>query len=139
MANAAASFLDRRLDAGAIPLAVGDVLVLVLLLTGGTINHHGAAFLAANPAYLAGTLAPFLVGWLVAAPPLGAYSPGAVETSKAAVPLAVRSWIVADVVGLGLRATPLFHGGVELVFVGVTLVTGLVGLSAWRLLFFTLR
>ena len=139
MSNAVVTFLDRRLDVGAAPLAVGDVLVLILLLSAGTIHHRGVEFLAVNPGYLTGTLAPFLVGWLVASIPLGAYSPGAAETQKAAIPLAVRSWLVADAIGLGLRATPLFHGEVELVFVVVTLVVGLVGLSAWRYLFFRLR
>ena len=70
------------------------------------------------------TIAPFILGWVVAAPLLGAYSPGAAESSKAAVPLALRSWLLADVVALGLRATPLFHGGVELSFVAVTFVAG---------------
>ncbi|MFB6123534.1 MAG: DUF3054 domain-containing protein [Haloferacaceae archaeon] len=139
MANAVASFLDRRIDARATPLAVGDVLVVALLLTGGTVHHNGVDFVLSNPAYLAGVLAPFLVGWVVAAPLLGAYAPGATETAKAAVPLALRSWVVADVVGLALRATPLFHGGVELSFAAVTLLVGAVGLTVWRVLFFQLR
>jgi hypothetical protein len=139
MANAVASFLDRRIDARATPLAVGDVLVVALLLTGGTIHHNGADFVLSNPVYLAGVLAPFLIGWIVAAPLLGAYAPGATETAKAAVPLALRSWVVADLIGLGLRASPAFHGGAQLSFAVVTILVGAVGLTVWRVLFFKLR
>jgi hypothetical protein len=139
MANADASLLSQRLDAGAAPLAVGDVLAIVLVLTAGTVHHNGVAFVSANPLYLAGVLAPFLVGWLVAAPLLGAYSPGAAESAKAALPLAVRSWVVADLVGVGLRATPVFSGGFALTFLAVSLVTGLVAIVAWRWVYFRLR
>lgn len=139
MANADASFLSRRLDAGAVPLAVGDVVAIVAVLTAGTIHHNGVAFVSANPMHLAGVLAPFLVGWLVAAPLLGAYSAGAAESAKAALPLAIRSWVVADLIGVGLRATPLFAGGAALSFVVVSLVTGLVAIVVWRWAYFRVR
>ncbi|MFB6108671.1 MAG: DUF3054 domain-containing protein [Haloplanus sp.] len=138
MASAVAEFVDRRLDASAAPMAVGDVVVLALLYSAGAVRHDGVAFLVANPGYLAATIAPFLVGWIIAAPLLGAYSPGAAESSKAAVPLALRSWILGDAIALGIRATPLVHGGVELSFVAVTLGVGMVGLALWRTLFFRL-
>ena len=135
----AAGFVERRIDAGAWPLAVGDVLALALVFSAGAVQHNGTAFLLANPGYWAATILPFLLGWLVAAPLLGAYSAGAAESAKAAIPLALRAWIVGDVVALGLRATPLFHGGVQLIFVAVTLVTGALGLAVWRWVFFRVR
>lgn len=134
MANAA-GFVGRRVDAGAWPLAVGDLVVLALVFSAGAVQHNGTAFLLANPGYWATTILPFLLGWILVAPVLGAYSAGAAESAKAAVPLALRAWIVADAVALLLRATPLFHGGVALVFVAVTLVTGGAGLVAWRWLY----
>lgn len=139
MANAVADFFDRRLDGRAAPMAVGDLIVLAVLFGIGTSFHNTLAFVLANAGYLASTVAPFLVGWVVAAPLLGAYSPGAAESSKAAVPLALRSWLVADAVALGIRATPFVHGGVQLSFVAVTLVVGAVGLTVWRIVFFRLR
>jgi len=139
MANAVATFLDRRLDGRAAPLVIGDLLVIAVLFGAGTVHHNGVAFVTSNPGYLAGTIAPFLIGWIVAAPLLGAYSPGAAESAKAAVPLALRSWLVADAVALGLRATPFVSGGVQLSFVAVSLGVGLVGLALWRTLFFKLR
>jgi hypothetical protein len=139
MANAVANFFDRRLDGRAAPLAVGDLLVVAALFSAGTVHHNGLAFVASNPGYLAATIAPFLLGWVIAAPLLGAYAPGAAESAKAAVPLALRSWLLADAIALGLRATPFVAGGVQLSFVLVSLGVGLVGLALWRTLFFKLR
>lgn len=139
MANAVADFFDRRLDGRTAPLAVGDVLVIVALFGAGTVHHNGLAFVLSNPGYLLGPVAPFVVGWIVAAPLLGAYAPGAAESSKAAVPLALRSWLVADVVAMGIRATSHVPGGVQLTFVAVSLGVGFVGLAVWRVLFFRLR
>jgi hypothetical protein len=139
MANAVANFFDRRLDGRAMPLAVGDLLVVAVLFGWGTVHHNGLGFVVSNPGYLAGTIAPFVIGWVIAAPLLGAYAPGAAESSKAAVPLALRSWLLADAIALGLRATPLVRGGVQWTFVAVSLGVGLVGLALWRTLFFKLR
>jgi hypothetical protein len=143
MATSTGSFLDGRIDTAALPLAVGDVLVLVALLSLGTARHNGFAYLTENPVGLATTLLPFLVGWVVAAPLVGAYSAGAAESAKAAIPLAVRSWVVADVIGVVLRVVLPFDatGGLVplAVFFAVTLVVGVVGLGAWRWVYFKLR
>jgi hypothetical protein len=40
---------------------------------------------------------------------------------------------------MGIRATPLVEGGVQLSFVLVTLGVGALGLTVWRSLFFKLR
>jgi hypothetical protein len=130
------SFMSGRIDAASLPLAVGDVVVIALLLTVGTIFHNDVQYVMTHPGHLAQVVLPFLLGWLVAAPLLGAYSVGASETAKAAVPLALRAWIVADLIGMGIRATPWIDGGVQLTFVVVTLVVGFVGLGLWRYLYF---
>ncbi|RAW46417.1 DUF3054 domain-containing protein [Halorubrum sp. 48-1-W] len=132
------SFLARRLDRAAVPLAVGDVLVLMAFLTVGTLSHTTTEFLANEPTYLLGVWAPFLIGWVLVAPLVGAYSAGAVETAKSSVPLVVRSWVPAAAVGFVLRAF-VFRGGVAPVFVAVILVTGAVALGGWRALYFRVR
>lgn len=140
MANAVADFFDRRLDGRTVPLAIGDLLVLALAFSGGTVRHNGLAYVLSHPGYLAATIAPFLLGWAVAAPLLGAYSPGAAESAKAAVPLALRSWILGDAIALGIRTALNPAGGLPpLSFVAVSLGTGLLGLAVWRILFFRLR
>jgi hypothetical protein len=141
------SFLDGRIVTAALPLAVGDVVVLAVLLSLGTARHNGFSYLTENPVGLALTLLPFLVGWVVVAPLVGAYSAGAAESAKAAVPLAIRSWILADVIGIALRiALPFDSNGPLMgrllpiaIFFGVTLVVGVVGLGVWRWLYFKLR
>ena len=130
-----ASFLRSRLDADALPLAVGDVLVILLFVYAGALNHGEVSFPPAGAEGVTTVLAvaaPFLVGWLIAAPLVGAYSAGAVESSKASVPLAVRSWIPAAVIGLLVRATPWVPGGVAPAFVVVMLVGGAVAVGIWR-------
>jgi len=130
------SFLARRIDAAAAPLVAVDVLALSATLTVGVVNHHSVEYLSAEPVGWLLTLVPFLVGWLVAAPLVGAYSAGAAESAKAAIPLAIRAWVPGSVIGFALRASPLFAGGFELVFGAVVFVTCGVGLVALRWLFF---
>lgn len=132
------SFLARRLDRAAAPLVVGDVLVLIAMLTAGTLSHQPAEFLVSEPTYLLGVWAPFLIGWFLVSPLIGAYAAGAVETAKSSVPLVVRSWIPAAAVGFMLRAV-VFRGGAAPAFVAVILVTGSVALGGWRALYFQIR
>lgn len=139
MATSVTSFLDRRIDPGTLPMAVGDIVVLAALLTFGVVQHNGVSYLSSNLVGVVLILLPFFVGWVIAAPLIGAYSPGARESAKAAIPLAIRSWIPADIIGTLLRASPLFEGGAPLVFILVTLAVGLVGLTAWRWTYFKLR
>ncbi|MFO8114647.1 MAG: DUF3054 domain-containing protein [Halorubrum sp.] len=132
------SFLATRLDRGAVPLAIGDLIALIVLLTAGTLRHTTVEFLSSNPLYLLEVYAPFLIAWALVAPIVGAYSAGAVETAKSSVPLVIRSWIPAALVGLALRAF-VFRGGAAPAFVVVMLVTGTVVLGGWRALYFKLR
>lgn len=130
-----ASFLRSRVDADALPLAVGDALVILLFVYAGTLTHDEVSFPPAGVDVVVTVLAvaaPFLLGWVVAAPLVGAYSAGAVESAKASVPLAVRSWVPAAVVGLLIRATPWVEGGVAPAFAVVMLVVGGVCLGVWR-------
>ncbi|MDZ5812439.1 DUF3054 domain-containing protein [Halorubrum sp. AD140] len=132
------SFLAARLDRGAVPLAVGDLITLIALLTVGTLNHTTVEFLSSNPLYLLEVFAPFLIAWALVAPLVGAYSAGAVETAKSSVPLVIRSWIPAALVGLALREF-VFRGGAALSFAVVMLVLGSLALGGWRALYFRLR
>lgn len=129
------SFLANRVDTAALPLAVGDVLVIIAFIYVGTLQHGTVGFPPAGVGgvvTLLGVAAPFLLGWVVVAPLVGAYSAGAAESAKASVPLAIRSWIPAAVIGLVLRATPVFDGGVAVAFAVVILVVGSVSLGSWR-------
>jgi len=125
------SALDGRVDSAALPLAVGDLLAILGVLTYGMIEH--ATFL---PERAVGVYAPFLIGWAVGAVLIGAYSPGAAESAKAAIPLGLRAWVLAALIGFGLRWTPVFPGGLDPIFVGITLVLTGVLIGGLRWLFF---
>ncbi|MFC4359061.1 DUF3054 domain-containing protein [Halobium salinum] len=139
MASSQQSFLAKRLDSDALPLAVGDVLVLAALITFGVTMHNGTGILASDPGYVAITVGVFLVGWLIFAPIVGAYSAGAAESAKAAIPLAIRSWVPADIVGVGLWTVIRGTDPIGIViFALVTIVIGSLGLGVWRWLWFKL-
>ncbi|ADQ66969.1 hypothetical protein C499_04396 [Halogeometricum borinquense DSM 11551] len=136
MGTSNGSFLDQRLDADALPLAVGDFLMLAAVLTIGFINHNGVDQIFDDPTGWILTLVPFLLGWGIFGVLIGAYSAGAAETAKASIPLTIRGWIPGAILGLGLRASPLFEGGFAWIFAAVILATGMLALVAWRWLFF---
>lgn len=131
MSNAE-GLLGSRLDRspGTARLAVGDLLVLVGFLVLGELRHDVNPI--ASPLVVADTIAPFLLGWVVAALAAGAYAPGATRTVRAAVLRAASAWVGAAAIGLALRATPLFHGGSPLPFVLVVTGMGVVCSGAWR-------
>ena len=133
------SFLEQRLDASTWPIAVGDLLVLCLFLFAGTLRHHTIAALQADPLLYLMAAGPFLLGWLGCAPLVGAYSPGGGSAPNSSIPLAIRSWVPAAVVGLLIRYVALPGRGVAPVFAGVILVGGAVVLAVWRYLYFLAR
>lgn len=136
------SFLEQRLDASTWPIAVGDLVVLLAFLLVGTARHSTLGpieLLQAEPLVFVNAAAPFIAGWLIAAPLVGAYSPGGGSAPNSSIPLAIRSWVPAVVIGLLIRVTPLIDGGFDPVFALVLLVGGAVVLSLWRFLYFQLR
>ncbi|WP_158057236.1 DUF3054 domain-containing protein [Halorussus halophilus] len=123
------SVLGSRIDSspGTGRLALGDLLVLVGLLVAGSLRHNTTGILQ-----IADTIAPFFVGWVVAALAVGAYAPGATKGPKTAAIRAGGTWLVAAAIGLALRATSFFHGDSPLPFVLVIAGTGLVAFVGWR-------
>lgn len=120
--------LDRR---ALRRFGVVDLVAILAMLWAGQLRH-GIDPLAMPGRYL-GTLAPFLIGWVVASYAFGAYGPETLEGYRAAVVSTVVAWFVGNTIGQGLRATSLFHGGTELAFylvmfgfVGGALVVGRV-------------
>lgn len=130
--------LRTRIDDATRWLIPGDILVLAGVFAAGTVHHNGADVLS-RPMYVLLTLLPFLLGWAVAGPLLGAYGSRAGASAHDAAVLAVRAWVGGAVVAVLLRASPLFSGGGSLIFFFVTLGTGAAGLAIWRVVGVTLR
>jgi hypothetical protein len=133
------SFLEQRLDASTWPIAVGDVVVLLLFLLSGTLRHWTPEQLQADPFIYAFAAGPFVLGWVVCAPLVGAYSPGGGSAPNSSIPLAIRSWVPAAVIGLAVRILVVPGRGAAPVFAAIMLVGGSVVLAVWRYLYFLAR
>jgi histidinol dehydrogenase len=133
------SFLEQRLDASTWPIAVGDVVVLLLFLLAGTLQHWAPGQLQTDPVIYAYAAGPFVLGWLVCAPLVGAYSPGGGSAPNSSIPLAIRSWIPAAVVGLVVRVVVVPNRGFDPIFAAIMLVGGALVLAVWRYLYFLVR
>lgn len=116
-----------RLHAG---LFVGDVAVIVLLLSGGMMRHDANPLVVPERAVL--VIGPFVLSWLVVSYALGAYTSDARRSTIAAATNAAVAWLVAAVVGASLRSTPYLPGNAPLSFVAVVAGVGAVGLAVWR-------
>lgn len=112
-------------------ILLGDAAIITLQLSAGLLAHGEEPL--ASPGYTAETVAPFLLGWLLVAPMLGAYT-ARIRGSFAETTLSVViAWIVATLIGVGLRATPWLQGNAPAAFVAVTAGMGLATLLPWRL------
>ena len=133
------SFLEQRLDASTWPLVVGDLAVLLLFFLADVLRDHTIPALKIAPMIYVDAAWPFVLGWLVCAPLVGAYSPGGGSAPNSSIPLAVRSWVPAAIVGLVVRVVAVPDGGAAPVFAAIMIVGGSVVLSVWRLLYFVVR
>lgn len=130
------SFLSKRVDRSAAPLAVGDVIAILAVIAIGMTSHQSLT----GPVALLETAAPFLVGWALMSILVGAYSAGAAESAKASVPLALRSWIPAAGIGVVLRGAFQSTFSTDLgIFLLVMLATGSLAIGGWRFVALKLR
>lgn len=111
-------------------LLVGDVAVIVGLLSAGMLRHAENPIEMPERAVL--VIGPFLLSWLVAAYLLGAYTAVARQSVVDAAVNAAGTWLAAALLGAGLRATTSLPGGAPLSFVAVVVGTGALGLALWR-------
>lgn len=124
--------LRGRIDVSStsLGLAIGDFVLIGVFVLAGEISH--GVDLIAQAGQVIDTALPFYIGWIIAALALGAYSRTARETKKRAALVTGVTWIIAALIGQGLRATSLFHGDFAVAFVLVSIGVGLVLLVPWR-------
>jgi hypothetical protein len=103
--------IDRR---ALVRFGFVDLLGILAMVWVGELRHGNDPL--ASPFLYLDTLAPFLVGWVVAAYALGAYGPRVLEDARLAIGSALVAWFVGNAIGQALRASSLFHGGTELAF-----------------------
>jgi len=109
-------------------LAGGDALAVVAFVLLGSLDHG----FGIDPARVLMTTTPFVLGWLVAAVPLGLYGGRATDLTRAGV-LTVVAWTVAVGIGGFLRSTSYFPGASPLTFLLVTFVFCGIIITGWRL------
>ena len=131
MSTAFGSFVESRFDPSprTLVIAAGDVLAIALFVSIGELQHEQTDLLRAGM-----TLLSFLIGWGVGSTLLGAYSPRATRSARAAVAATAGAWLLADLIAQGLRATSLFPGDAAITFAVVALSFGLLLLLPWRAL-----
>lgn len=136
--------VPSRLHAG---LLLGDVAVIVLLLGAGMVRHRTltqVSEVVIGPVGALGPLVlslplrallvigPFVVSWLVVATLTGAYTVAVRRSTVDAAVNAVGTWLVAALVGAGLRSLPMLPGRAPVTFLAVVVGFGAVGLAVWR-------
>ncbi|MEY7849025.1 DUF3054 domain-containing protein [Natrarchaeobius sp. A-rgal3] len=137
--------LRRRLQTGKAPsrdsfrppvsatlVAAGDVVIVSGFVVLGLLMHQISP--TSHPLYAVLTALPFILAWLIVAPIVGAYAPRTLRSVRRTLAVASLAWVVASVLGAGIRSTPFFHGGAPADFVLVNLVVGLGFVLPWRIL-----
>lgn len=124
-------------------LVLGDCISFLVFAAIGRSSHGEAAGFGALLEVVK-TAAPFLLGWFLAAPWLGAYRltplPAIDRRATNANPLmpfikrTALAWVVAWPIGLGLRALFL-QRGIPLSFAIIVFLTNTVLLVGWRSFF----
>lgn len=110
-------------------LLVGDVVLITLFVVLGELRHYAPELV---PMRTPGTLAPFLVGWVLAALLAGVYARAVRADVRTAVVRTALAWVGAVAVGQSLRATASFPGAASPAFVAVSVVVGFAFLLPWR-------
>ncbi|WP_324661805.1 DUF3054 domain-containing protein [Haloarcula sediminis] len=111
-------------------LAAGDLGAILLFVAVGEYTHGYNPLL--DFGRVAGTFAPFLIGWLLVASAAGLYASDAPGTLANATLVTLLSWVAAVAIAQGLRATSVFHGGAALTFAVVSVLVGGLLLTLWR-------
>ena len=111
-------------------LAAGDLGAILLFVAVGEYTHGYNPLV--DVGRVAGTFAPFLIGWLLVASVAGLYASDAPGTLANATLVTLLSWVVAVAIAQALRATSVFHGNAALTFALVSVGVGGVLLCCWR-------
>lgn len=111
-------------------LGAVDVALVVAFVTYGYVDHGGDPL--ADPAATAETVAPFLLGWVVAVLLTGLYRRTLARDPIQAARYTTLCWLAAANIGLALRSTELVAGNTVGPFPLVMTGVGLVVLVPWR-------
>lgn len=130
MSVSTASRKRVELSSRTVVLAAGDLLGILLFVAVGEYTHGYNPLV--DVGRVAGTFAPFLVGWLLMAGAAGLYASDVPAPLGRTLGVTVLSWVLAVGIAQALRATSVFHGNAALAFAVVSVIIGGVLLCLWR-------
>jgi cation transport ATPase len=112
-------------------LVIGDVLCFLIFVALGRSSHQEASGFAAIPQIIV-TALPFIAGWFLVSPFVGAFRHKIMAQPKAMVIRTTVSWLIAWPVALFLRGIFVDHGVPPLSFAIVVLLVNMLLLLIWR-------
>ena len=118
------------IEKSVVVLAIGDLVALISLLVIGLLSH-GISPLS-EPAASVDTMTPFVLGWVTLSVLAGVYDRNVATSVTRTARLTTVAWIAAANVGLILRQSPYFDGGIAWPFGLVMTGTGLLVMVGWR-------
>ena len=115
-------------------LVIGDAIVFLIFAAVGRRSHGEAAGISSF-LQVAGTAAPFALGWFIVAPLVGAYRRRQTAGVRKMAQRTALSWIAAWPVALLFRGIAVDRAVPPLPFMLISLVSNMVFLEVWRVLF----
>lgn len=124
------SLSDRRRILG---LIVGDTISFLVFASVGRSSHGEASGFGAISLVFE-TALPFILGWLVIAPFVGAFRTDPTEPPLGLLRRSALAWLIAWPICLGLRAL-IRQSSIPWTFALVVFITNMLLLLAWRAVF----
>ena len=115
-------------------LVTGDVVCFLIFAALGRNTHGEAAGFAAIPQIIT-TALPFVIGWFLVSPFVGAFRREIVARPGAMALRTALAWLLSWPVAMLLRGVFVDHGVPKLSFALIVLLFNMVLLVAWRWLF----
>jgi Protein of unknown function (DUF3054) len=112
-------------------LAIGDLLCFLIFVAFGRSSHGEASGFAAIPQIIV-TALPFIVGWFLVSPFVGAFRHKIMAQPRSMVICTAVAWLLAWPVAMLLRGIFVDHGVPPLSFAIVVLLFNMLLLLIWR-------
>ncbi|HEY4033751.1 MAG TPA: DUF3054 domain-containing protein [Ktedonobacteraceae bacterium] len=115
-------------------LIIGDAIVFLIFAAVGR-RSHGEAASISSFLQVAGTAAPFALGWFIVAPFIGAYRRRQTTGVGNMAQRTALSWIAAWPVAILFRGIAVDRAVPPWTFMLISLISNMVFLEVWRVLF----
>ncbi len=125
---------DRANVGRIILLVIGDAIVFLIFAAIGR-RSHGEAASISSFLQIVGTAAPFALGWFIVAPFIGAYRRRQTTGVGNMAQRTALSWVAAWPVALLFRGIAVDRAVPPLTFMLISLISNMVFLEVWRVLF----